>query len=245
MKKFMMIAVMAVAALTANAQNYYGSKEGGFAITFNANPLINYVGNMFNGNTNNQLKDFNGLKNELFSGTTITGKYFLKDNLAIDLGFGFDNEYNTKFTYDSKEYDKELGYTKNATSAFMIKGGVSYNLRPGQRLQPVLGADLVYVHENGWDYSEATDGDNKDAYQYGGAPVNKIGLMASAGVEYFVTKQISVGATVDFGVAKAWNGSSYDRDNKKEKEDGYRVNSTTTKILTGNFGGNLSLNFYF
>ena len=92
MKKIFMIAVMAVMTVAANAQDekYYGSKEGGFAITFNANPVLNYIGNMFNGTQHNSVEPFEGLDSDnLFGGTTITGKYFLKDNIAIVGGFGF------------------------------------------------------------------------------------------------------------------------------------------------------------
>ena len=101
MKKMMMMLAAVAVFATANAQNaqeekWYGSKEGGFAITFNANPVLNYVGNMFNGNTNNSLAPFEGLDSDnLFGGTTITGKYFLKDDLALVVGFGFNNKYNS------------------------------------------------------------------------------------------------------------------------------------------------------
>ena len=78
-----MTLVVAAMAMTVSAQDkWYGSKEGGFALTFNANPVLNYVGNMFNGNTNNSLDDFEGVDGKgLFNGTTITGKYFLQDNI--------------------------------------------------------------------------------------------------------------------------------------------------------------------
>jgi hypothetical protein len=48
-----------------NAKDWYGSNEGGFALTFNANPVLNFVGNMFNG-TQQELQDYiqaKGIKN--------------------------------------------------------------------------------------------------------------------------------------------------------------------------------------
>lgn len=60
MKKILMTLVAVLATVSMNAQNekWFGSREGGFALTFNANPVLNYVGNMFNGNTNNTIAPF-------------------------------------------------------------------------------------------------------------------------------------------------------------------------------------------
>lgn len=243
MKKVLLLVVAMFAILSVNAQSnekYYGTREGGFAITFNANPLINFVGNMFNGTQNNRIEDFNGLKNDLFGGVTMTGKYFLKDNIALDLGFGFDNEYKRTNAYnDSKDNEKVSSWERKSSTSFMAKAGINYLLRPGKRLQPILGADLVYVHKNNFTYGK-DEQNNKDAYE--STPSNALGLLGSVGVEYFIIKQISVGATVDFGVAKVWNREHEDVDGG----DNYsRISDTDTKIKTGNFGGNLSLNFYF
>ena len=138
MKKMMMMLAAVAVFATANAQNaqeekWYGSKEGGFAITFNANPVLNYVGNMFNGNTNNSLAPFEGLDSDnLFGGTTITGKYFLKDDLALVVGFGFNNKYNVTNNYDNTSDDIELvrSFDRATTTAFQFKGGLEYRLFP-------------------------------------------------------------------------------------------------------------------
>ena len=57
MKKTLMILAAVMVFTSANAQDekWYGSKEGGFAITMNADPVLNYVGNMFNGTQNNSM----------------------------------------------------------------------------------------------------------------------------------------------------------------------------------------------
>ena len=255
MKKMMMMLAAVAVFATANAQNaqeekWYGSKEGGFAITFNANPVLNYVGNMFNGNTNNSLAPFEGLDSDnLFGGTTITGKYFLKDDLALVLGFGFNNKYNVTNNYDNTSDDIELvrSFDRATTTAFQFKGGLEYRLFPGERLQPIFGVDLLYVHTNNWNYTKVTDGDNDGDYTYAGAPTNKLGLMVNVGVEYFIIPQISLGANLDFGVAKTWAWTS--RDNKPEGKGAAknysRINTKNTALQTGNYGANVSLNFYF
>lgn len=230
----MTLAAVAIAMTVSAQDKWYGSKEGGFALTFNANPILNYAGNMFNGTSNNKLADFEGLSEGLFNGTTITGKYFLQDNLAINAGFGFNNNYHRMNHFaDANDVEKETGFYRESSTRFMIKGGLEYRMFPGQRIQPLFGADLVFVHDNDFNYGED---DGSDDY-YDGAPANKVGLMLSAGVEYFIIPQISVGANVNFGVSKAWYHQS-DKDHS-------RLNSTDTNIKTGDLGGNLSLNFYF
>ncbi len=244
-----MIVALAAMAMSASAQDekWYGSREGGFAMTFNANPVLNYVGNMFNGTTNNTFSAFEGVdSDDLFGGVTISGKYFLKDNLAVVAGFGFNNNYDVSNNYsDPSDREKLTSFGRNSTTAFMALVGGEYRLQAGRRLQPIFGANLVYVHTNSWNYNESTDGATDGDYHYSGAPANKIGLMLNAGVEYFISTQISVGANLDFAIAKTWFRRSVD--NKPDPSDNNysRVNDRETFISTGNFGANITLNFYF
>lgn len=249
MKKILMTLVAVLATVSMNAQNekWFGSREGGFALTFNANPVLNYVGNMFNGSTNNTIAPFQGIDSDnLFGGTTITGKYFLQDNLAVVAGFGFNNNYNVVNNYaDATDLEKVTSYTRNSTTAFQALAGLEYRLQPGKRLQPIFGANLVYVHTNNWNYNESTSGSTDGDYTYSGAPANKLGLMLNAGVEYFITEQISLGANLDFAIAKTWRGRTIDNDPDPGKANYSRINSKDTFIGTGNMGANITMNFYF
>ena len=58
---------------------YYGPQKGDFALSFNAVPIVNFIGNMFNGNTDNSLTGFTG---------SFAGKYFVGDQFAITAGIG-------------------------------------------------------------------------------------------------------------------------------------------------------------
>ena len=251
MKKIMMTLAAVAIAMTVSAQDkWYGSKEGGFALTFNANPVLNYVGNMFNGNTDNKLAPFEGLDSDnLFGGTTITGKYFLQDNMAVVAGFGFNNQYNVTNNYDntSDDIEKVRSFDRATTTAFQAMAGLEYRLRPGERLQPIFGANVVFVHTNAWNYHKVTDGNNDGNYTYSGDPTNKLGLMLTAGVEYFIIPQVSLGANLDFAVSKTWAWTS--RDDKPEGDGANknfsRINTKNTELQTGNLGANVSLNFYF
>ena len=258
MKKiFMALAALAVFT-TANAQTqekWYGSKEGGFAITFNANPVLNYVGNMFNGyghnGNQNSLSEFNGVDN-FVGGYSLTGKYFLKDNLALDLGLSVNDNYNVTNNYDdAQDQEKVTSYGRQATTAFAVKAGAEYRLFPGKRLQPLFGAALFYQHTNAWNFTKITDGDNKDKTTYdntiNGGATNAVGVIFNVGVEYFIIPQISLGANIDLGVAKRWTKATQENElTPDDKSVNYaRISNKRTNFATQKFGANVTLNFYF
>lgn len=217
---------------------YYGARQGGFAISFGADPVINFIGNMFNGTTNQSFEGFKGLSTDLFSGATLTGKYMLRDNVALTLGLGFDNSKKTKHNYDLE--DKETQIKSDGDKRFMLMVGGQYLLRPGKRLQPILGVNIAYGHSNlQYSHTEnkregATDS-NKDN------PANTLGLLGNVGVEYYITKSISLSATVDLGVCKTWTKEKSENGEKKVSH----LDTTECKLKTGQFGGNLAINFYF
>lgn len=93
-----MLICCAIAVSTANAQteNYFGPKKGDFAITIGAEPVINFVGNMFNGNTNNRLSGIGG---------SLAGKYFFGDRFAVTAGIGTKNSKSTSFNYHPEDED--------------------------------------------------------------------------------------------------------------------------------------------
>ena len=162
------------------------------------------------------------------------------------LDFGFNNNYNVTNNYaDLSDLEKVTSYTRNSTTAFQMLAGLEYRLQPGKRLQPIFGANLVYVHTNRWTYAESTTGSTDGDYTYTGAPTNKLGVMLNAGVEYFVTEQISLGANLDFAIAKTWRGTSVDNDPDPADANFSRINSKNTFIGTGNMGANITMNFYF
>lgn len=85
------------------SDKYYGTRQGGFALSFGAAPVINFIGNMFNGTTNQSFEGFKGLGSDLFNGATISGKYMLRDNWALTAGIGFNNSKEEKITYSDPE----------------------------------------------------------------------------------------------------------------------------------------------
>ena len=237
MKKLLStLALVAIAFTTINAQNvnvtekYYGARKGGFALSFGADPIVNFVGNMFNGTTKQEFEGFKGLGSDLFKGATISGKYMLKDDMAITLGLGFNNEAIKNYEYDSSNKENETAVKTNASHNFMLLAGVQKLLLPGQRLQPVLGLNIAYCYSN-INYNRYDDKTDYGRNIYNGHPAHTLGLLGNVGVEYFLSRNISLSATVDLGICKNENYS--------------REESSSYQLKTGQFGGNLAMNFYF
>ncbi len=224
---------------------YYGSRKGGFAISFGATPVINFVGNMFNGNTKNEFEGFKGLSSDLFGGLTMSGKYMVADKWAVTLNLGFDNSSKTSYSYKPEEHksdEKVQSTTKTASREVMVMVGGQYLLRPGKRLQPVLGLNLVYVYGNS-DFTKYSNEDDSKLDKTTGVPSHTIGLLGNVGVEYFICRNISLSATVDLGVARTMNRKKLTVDSDADSYNQKDYKETTFK--TGQFGGNLGLNFYF
>ena len=259
-KLFLLVLACSLFAVgTANAQSetYYGGKQGSFAITFGADPVIDFVGNMFNGTQNNKLS---GL------GATLAGKYYIGDQFAIKAGIGFDNEKSTSFKYNPEddEYKDLISKSTKGSRYFFLNLGAQYNFRAGKRLQPFIGADFYYGRKNsGYSIDEAFDAkwedeheieyEQDDQYLKLASPKNLFGFIANLGVEYFLGKNVSVSAALDLGVYTYSKKeiSKFDTDNRdytKADIDAKNYKKKTgreTKFATGLMNGNIAFNFYF
>ena len=147
-------------------------QQGDIALGISAKPLLNYVGNIFNGNTDNYVN------NDFFGGEpinsflpaqpnySILGKYQIADNIALRANIGF-----LGFNVKSKEYvqdDKAVAldplsrdevidvanYKRNGAS-FAI--GAEYQRRY-RKVQGYAGASLYYAF-----------GKRSETYTYGNA----------------------------------------------------------------------------
>ena len=227
-KTFIAALACSLFAINANAQTekYYGGEQGSFAFSINAEPVLNFAGNLLNGDTDNEL-DVNNL------GKSIAAKLFVSDNFALKAGFSFDNSTTTSFTYfnpgnpgsyapfldvddfNGKDYeyssyykDLKRSFDKNeapitsetvcAEKEFMVSLGAQYIINPGKRLQPSIGADFIFGKSNTINTSKSLLKDN--TFSKGTTPKTSIGLMANLGVEFFVTENISVGTALYFGL---------------------------------------------
>lgn len=127
-------------------------------------PILRYVGNMFNGNTNNSLNNFGGewvvapeqfLKeyNPVFDPTvSIMGKYMITDNVAARANIGIMtlHENNRAYSIDDAAYAlNNMSEAKVIDSYRANHSGAAFSLgaeyRRGYRwIQGIFGADVIY-----------------------------------------------------------------------------------------------------
>ena len=247
------------AVCTANAQtgeNYFGPKKGDFAITVGAEPVINFVGNMFNGNTDNSLSGIGG---------SLAGKYFFGDRFAITAGIGINNSKSTSLEYhpEDEDYKEIIDKNTKGDKFFSLNLGSQFYFRPGKRVQPFIGANIYYGRENeGYNtyklYEAKWNVGNYqfkqyDEYSKTSTPVNTFGVLANLGIEIFIAKKVSISAAYDLGVQTSTykSISKYDTDDRdvtNEQIDTKNYNKITKKettFATGLMNGNIAFNFYF
>ena len=240
-KKVLLIAALFTAGLSF-AQDGLTSKKGvpilpeagDWSIGFDASSLLNFGGNMLNGNLNNSLSNF-GSQNA----GMISGKKIIDANKAYrvmgNLGFG------------SSTTSPEDTITVS-TSGFNLGAGLGIENRRGKgRLQGVYGPMASISFGTGSTETETTNSANTDVSTVTFTPGVKIALGVSyfAGVEYFFAPKMSLGAEVSYGLSLNMSGES-------ETENKTSAATTTTKAdgsTSINLGQSpntmISLNFYF
>lgn len=246
---------------TANAQSeqteaYFGAEQGSFAITVGADPVINFVGNMFNGTEDNSLSGLCG---------RLEGKYYLSNAFSVKAGVRFNNSKTKRFTYNPDDKDKKevINEWTQGSREFDINLGLQYNFRAGKRMQPFIGADIFYGRINSnFDIDEDFNATWEEMghevnqiheYTKTSTPTNAFGFFANIGIEYFIGKKVSISAAFDLGVyvynkkqisefkteSGEYTGEEIDAKNYSMKT------SKTTRFGTGLMNGNIAFNFYF
>lgn len=265
MKKSLIVALacsfFAISTTNAQTETYYGAEQGSFALSIGADPVINFVGNMFNGTQDNDLGNLGG---------TIAGKYFVSEKFALAAELGINNSRETNFTYNPEDEDHKDVIQKDITgsNSFSLGLGAQWYLRPGKRLQPYVGVGVHYKRtnknytiektfeaeweeENSWGSTE--DFEQEESYLKKSSPINTFAVMANVGVEYFFKPNISISATLDlgFGTQTYKTASKFDTEEKgvdkdyiKERNYSYKT-SRDTFFATGLTEGKIAFNFYF
>lgn len=165
MKRYILILALCVLTFTnAMAQEnkkVYLPEQGDVAISFDAAPVLKYVGNMFNGNTNNILDNLSGTPvsanmsdfaiDNITPNVSIAGKYMFTDNLAFRANIGIqvrslatniyvDNDLENILNplNEAKLIDTRLN-KKNGFSAIF---GADYH-KGNNRIQGIFGGGLL------------------------------------------------------------------------------------------------------
>jgi hypothetical protein len=265
--------VVMVNAQTTDVTNKNGvvvtPESGDWGIGFNAAPFLSYVGNMFNGNTNNSLSTAFVDANQ-----AIYGKYFLSNSTAIRgslriMSYSAKNEILTDTNTINSTPDYVTDIMKSSGAGFVLSGG--YEMRRGKnRLQGYYGGELMFQFGGttpnvAYEYGAALDSTN---IAMGGAVNGRVlsskagstvgvGLRAFIGAEFFFLPKMSLAA--EYGWGFMYNTTSagetvteyygYENANATTQTT-YEVTTVTGKssgflLDTDNLGGSLRLMYHF
>jgi len=293
-KLFVVLFIMATGALSVNAQDATTTttttttsgpimskrgfpilpQGGDWGISFNAIPLMNYVGSVFS-NAGNNAANYSAFPNT--GAQAITARKFIDDNTAYRAMLRFDlGSTTTKFnsqddaavaadpTSTSTVEDKKASKNSN----IQIGGGIEKRKGVG-RVQGIYGA-MVMIGKTGgsskYTYGNAFSNTtpNPTSHNFGsnipaagsrttetktGSGFN-VGLVGFIGAEYFIAPKLSLGAEFQWGPSFTRTG---DLDTTVESWDGAKsaIKSTTTTTAGGSNVGfgtgvtTINLNFFF
>lgn len=231
-------------------------EAGEIGLGFSAMPVFSYVGNMFNGNTNNNSLGNNKFAS-MFNENAIFGKYMLDNKTAVRAHFriNIDNSKFTNYVINDVQNSPDSMTTdilKQKSQRYVIGGG--YEKRRGNgRVQGIYGGDAVFMFEkstSSYEYgnqfgmlnqapTSTTDFVNNQSASLGmrnssSASGNTVGLglRPFVGVEYYVAPKISLGA--EFGWSLMFSSTG---DGTMDKEY-YEPASGNVLYKTVNTGGN-------
>jgi hypothetical protein len=262
MKKLFLSLALASAVAFANAQDMTSKKgvpilpeSGDWSISFDAVPFLNYIGNAFNGTSNNSV--FAGWADT--SNFTIVGKWVRDNNMAyrgkVRIGFGSMSSDNIHATANPSAPANTTVTDETSVSNMNItlSGGIQ-KWRGKGRVQGYYGAELGFTIGSGPDTSY-TYGDPLDASWNPGPRTKEINagstfginLRGFIGVEYFLAPKMSIAAEYGWGIAFSSTGEG------EVTGEGLPTPPATQKtggssrfgIDTDNSGGSILLAFYF
>ncbi|MBK6524399.1 MAG: hypothetical protein IPG07_01945 [Crocinitomicaceae bacterium] len=248
MKKIIGVSLAIVFSAASFAQNEQIQNKNGvdmmpvsgeWGVGMNALPIFNYIGNAFNGNTNNTFMGGNKFVS-YWSGQTLFGKYMLSDDNAIraQLRIGQTNWTYNNYVYSDRANNPDSlvmdSYT-NTTSNYSL--GAGYEFRRGKnRLRGIYGGEAMYMFQRGTKTSYTYGNDYgignqsptaTEWFSWGGVigenPVgervvsqsggnyNGLGVRGFIGVEYYVLPKICIGTEFGWGVMYGKSGESVTR----------------------------------
>lgn len=155
---------MSISAQSEDSKNYL-PEQGDMAFGINVKPVLKYVGNIFNGTTNNKLKDLGGepvtnnasdFKSDILPTVSIMGKYMLSDNwgvranVGLMLGKDTDREYvidDKQAVLDPFNESKLIDTRHTAKNGMSLMLGAEYR-KGSKRIQGVFGMGVLFGFYN-------------------------------------------------------------------------------------------------
>jgi len=215
-------------------------------------PVMTYIGNIFNSNTNNTFPskfsgpDYNGA-------VSISGKYFIYEDFALRASISLDNTRTTSSSYvrDDAAFAADPSGVAQVTDARTLSNNNMYvslgaEIRRGYaRLQGFYGAQVICGYESqktSYSYGNAITSDNNTpSHGYVTTPVNNIGgnsrlldtnvsggrnlllgLGGFVGVEYFILPKMAIGGEIALTGTLIFGG--------QQREKSERYNTTSSQV---------------
>ncbi|MBK8339999.1 MAG: hypothetical protein IPK99_08385 [Flavobacteriales bacterium] len=207
--------------ITSNRGENWLSQDGDWGLIFDATPLINYAGNLFNGTTGNggaALNNYFGSNNSKGSNVVIGAKKLVNANTAyrgmLRIGFGSDKstEYVQNVTAAATD---TLAFVEDVTKASFLAIDLGFGLekRVGStRVVGVYGAMFNVGFGNSkrkFEYGNALtfDDPGTQVTESKDGSTLKIGLAAFGGVEWFCAPKVSLSGEYTWGFAFSSTGA--------------------------------------
>ena len=273
-----LFAVSAVSAqtgeITSNRGENWLSQDGDWGLTFDAQPLLNYAGNLFNGSSSGNTGGFNNVNtaaltwaNPMFA---IQGKKLIDANTAYrgKLRIGFGSTKNTELVNDVTSTETPPAQVEDVQklSNFAVVLGAGLEKRVGStRVVGVYGAEAYIAFSSSkttYEYGNALTSTNQNHTntfgQGAGVTEDKNGSMFGfgvgvfGGIEWFCAPKVSISGEYTWGLMLSSQGSG---ETTVESWDPVASSTTSTTTETGKTssfgldtgvsGASLGINFYF
>jgi len=278
-RKTLFIAALVGLGSFANAQTTQMTNDeglivtpeaGDWAIGFNASPLFNYVGNMFNG------ADSNSLNTQFINNNqAIYGKYFTDENTAYRASLRImKGSLKQNKLYAGTNGDSLTNTVKYSGGDFKLGFGIEKR-KGHNKLQGYYGAEINFsvggtTSKRTYEYAATFDTTSYNAgtlVSFGdpSTPVTDrvnsqtfgttvgFGLRGFIGAEYFFAPKISIAAEYGWGVSYSSTGAGTREatrftDIATNTSEDYTIvtgKSSLFNIDTDNIGGAIRLMFHF
>lgn len=148
-----------------NSQKQFLPKEGDWAIGVDVLPVINFIGNSFNGTIDQKIEGLAGapitkgsnlFDNALMPDASIMFKYMLRDQIALkaNVGMQFSNDWNRQYVQDDKAIaldpmseEKLIDSKLTKTTGMSLSIGAEYR-KGARRVQGIFGLSALAAFQN-------------------------------------------------------------------------------------------------
>lgn len=273
-----MVAAMTASAqtgeITSNRGENWLSQSGDWGLTFDATPLLNYTGNLFNGNTNNGgvgLNNFFGSTSGNGSQVVIGGKKLIDANTAyrgrVRIGFGSTTETDlvNQIPQPTTPPPTPLLVEDVTKSNYLaVQLGAGLEKRVGStRVVGVYGGELnigLGSGKNTFEYGNPLNNDNpiSRTTESKQGSVFSVGLNGFVGVEWFAAPKVSLSGEYTWGLGlsstghtetttETWVPSTTDPTTGSVQTVTVEAGTKRSNfgIDTGVSGARIGVNFYF